>query len=69
MTGIRSPSTTSRSRRPAARGSTGCTNTTEVDIECRLPLIGGKITDLVAKDTRRALDHEQKWMNEHLGAP
>jgi hypothetical protein len=31
-------------------------------------LIGGKIADLVANDTRRALDHEQTWMSEHLGS-
>ena len=48
------------------RGSNGCTNTTEVTVECKVPLIGGKITDLVAKDTRLALDHEHTWMSEHL---
>ena len=47
-------------------GSKGCTNTTDVTVECKVPLIGGKITDLVASDTRRALDHEHNWMSEHL---
>ena len=28
-----------------------------------------KITDLVANDTRRALDHEHTWMSEHLETP
>jgi hypothetical protein len=51
------------------RGSNGCTNTTEVTVECKVPLIGGKITDLVANDTRRALDHEHTWMSEHLATP
>lgn len=51
------------------RGSSKCTNTTEVIIECKVPLIGGKITDLVANDTRRALDHEHTWMSEHLETP
>jgi hypothetical protein len=51
----------------APHGSNGCTNTTEVTVECKVPLIGGKIADLVANDTRRALDHEQSWMSEHLG--
>lgn len=50
----------------APSGSGGCTNTTEVTVECKVPLIGGKITDLVAADTRRALDHEHTWMSEHL---
>ena len=48
------------------RGAKGCTNTTDVEVECKVPLIGGKIADLVANDTRRALDHEQTWMSEHL---
>jgi hypothetical protein len=52
--------------RLAPRGSKGCTNTTDVTVECKVPLIGGKITDLVASDTRRALDHEHTWMSEHL---
>ncbi len=50
------------------RGAKGCTNTTDVTVECRVPLIGGKIADLVANDTRRALDHEQAWMSGHLGS-
>jgi len=50
------------------RGAKGCTNTTEVTVECRVPLIGGKIADLVSNDTRRALEHEQTWMIEHLGS-
>ena len=50
------------------RGAKGCTNTTEVTVECKVPLIGGKIADLVANDTRRAIDHEQTWMSEHLGS-
>lgn len=49
------------------RGAKGCANTIEVTVECKVPLIGGKIADLVANDTRRALDHEQTWMSEHLG--
>jgi hypothetical protein len=50
-------------------GAKGCTNTTQVTVECKVPLIGGKITDLVANDTRRALDHEHTWMSEHLATP
>ena len=50
------------------RGAKGCTNTIDVTVECGVPLIGGKIADLVANDTRRALDHEQTWMSEHLAS-
>lgn len=49
-------------------GAGRCTNTTTVTIECKVPLVGGKIADLVAKDTRRAIDHEQAWMTEHLAS-
>ena len=38
----------------------------DVVVECKVPLIGGKIADLVAGDTRRALEHEQAWVNEYL---
>jgi len=48
------------------RKASGCTNTTDVTVECKVPLIGGKIADLVAGDTRRALDHEQTWLSEYL---
>ncbi len=50
----------------APRKGSGCTNTTDVTVDCKVPLIGGKIADLVANDTRRALDHEQAWMHEYL---
>lgn len=50
------------------QGARGCSNTTEVTIECKIPLIGGKIADLVAEDTRRALEHEQTWVTEHLAS-
>ena len=50
----------------APKGAKGCTNVTAVTIECKLPLIGGKIADVVAKDTHRAVDHEQTWISERL---
>jgi hypothetical protein len=37
-----------------------------VVLECRVPLIGGRIADFVAKDTRAAVDHEQAWIRAHL---
>jgi Protein of unknown function (DUF2505) len=47
--------------------ATGCTNEIAVTVECKLPLIGGKIADLVGKDTRTAIDHEGAWTAAHLG--
>jgi hypothetical protein len=43
-----------------------CTNVTDVTVECKIPLLGGKIADFVADSTRRAVDHEQVWMRAHL---
>ncbi len=43
-----------------------CTNVSTVVLECRVPLIGGRIADFVAKDTRAAVDHEQAWIRAHL---
>lgn len=54
--------------RLSPRGAKGCTNTTDVTVECKVPLIGGKLADFVAKDTRRAVDHEQSWIKAHLAA-
>lgn len=51
----------------APNGTGACTNTSVVDIECKIPLIGGKVADFVAKDTRAAVDHEQSWLAEQLG--
>lgn len=45
-----------------------CTNEIEATIECKIPLIGGKIAGFVAGDTRRAVDHEQAWIRDHLAA-
>ena len=48
------------------KGAKGCTNTSTVTIECKLPFIGGKITDFVAGDARRSVDHEQTWISAYL---
>lgn len=45
-----------------------CTNVIDVTVECKIPLIGGKIAGFVAGDTRRAVDHEQTWTRDHLTA-
>ncbi len=52
--------------RLAPKGAKGCTNTSTVTIECKLPIIGGKIADFVAGDARRAVDHEQAWITAYL---
>lgn len=48
---------------PAAEG---CTNTITATITCKVPLIGGKIADLVGGDTKKAVTHEEIWTREHL---
>jgi hypothetical protein len=52
--------------RLAPHGAKGCINTTDVTVECKVPLIGGKLADFVSKDTRRAVEHEETWLKEHL---
>jgi hypothetical protein len=54
--------------RLAPSGARRCTNTTDVTVECKVPLIGGKIASFVAGDTQRAVDHEQTWIRDHLTA-
>jgi hypothetical protein len=49
-------------------GEDSCTNETNVTIECKVPLIGGKVAQFVSGDTRRAVDHEQVWIQDHLAA-
>ena len=49
-------------------GKGKCTNVTTVTIECKVPLIGGRVAGFVAGDTKRAVDHEQAWIAEHLAA-
>jgi hypothetical protein len=50
----------------APNGARRCTNTTDVTVECKIPLLGGKIANFVAGDTRRIVDHEQTWISGHL---
>lgn len=62
-----SPVTIRGTLRLVPTGARSCTNTTHVTIECKVPLIGGKIAEFVAGDTRKAVDHEQTWLRAHLG--
>jgi hypothetical protein len=54
--------------RLAPNGKKRCNNATNVTVGCKVPLIGGKIAGLVAGDTKRAVDHEQVWISDHLAA-
>jgi hypothetical protein len=47
-------------------GPDACRNLSDIEIEVKVPLIGGKIADFVSKDARRAIDHEQTWIRERL---
>ena len=47
-------------------GPDACRNLAEVEIECKVPLVGGRIADFVSKDTRQAVDHEQTWIIARL---
>jgi hypothetical protein len=49
-----------------APAEAGATNTIRVTVECKIPLIGGKVADLVGGDTRKAIDHEGIWTAAHL---
>ena len=49
----------------ASSSARRCTNVINVTVECRIPLLGGKIASFVAGDTRKAVDHEQTWVRDH----
>lgn len=47
-------------------GERSCDNDTAVTVECKVPLVGGRIADFVSKDTRSAVDHEESWVRAYL---
>jgi Protein of unknown function (DUF2505) len=47
-------------------GPGACRNVSDIQIEVKVPLIGGRIADFVSKDARRAADHEETWIRQHL---
>ena len=49
-------------------GETACVNTIEAHVDCKIPLVGGKIADFVSADTRKAVDHEETWTTQHLAS-
>lgn len=46
----------------------GCRNTITTKVDCKVPLVGGKIADFVGGDTRKAVAHEETWTKAHLAA-
>ena len=47
-------------------GPRGCVDEMSINVECKVPLVGGKLADFVGGDTRKAVDHEQTWVAAHL---
>lgn len=60
------PVTVKGTMRLAPDGPRGCVDTMSITVECKVPLIGGKLADFVGGDTRKAVDHEQTWIAGHL---
>jgi len=56
------------SLRLAPEGARACTNVIDTVVDCRIPLIGGKVAGFVAGDTRRAVDHELTWTRAYLAS-
>lgn len=49
---------------PGAKG--GCVSEIAATVECKVPLIGGKIADFVGADTKKAIDHELEFNKDRL---
>lgn len=47
-------------------GPRRCVDVMAITVECKVPIIGGKLADFVGGDTRKAVDHEQTWIAGHL---
>jgi hypothetical protein len=46
---------------------TGAVQTIELEVQCKVPLIGGKIADFVGGDAKKAVDHDGEFTKQHLG--
>lgn len=46
----------------------GCRNTITTKVECKVPLVGGRIAEFVGGDTRKAVAHEETWTKAHLSS-
>lgn len=44
----------------------GCVNDVELDIQCGVPLIGKKLAEFVAADTKKTLDAEHEFIKRYL---
>lgn len=60
------PVKVSGTMRLAPDGARRCVDEMAITVECKVPLIGGKLADFVGGDTRKAVDHEQTWIAGHL---
>lgn len=63
------PVTVSGTMRLAPDGPRRAVDEMTITVECKVPLIGGKLADFVGGDTRKAVDHERTWIASHLGGP
>jgi hypothetical protein len=54
--------------RLVAVSPTSCRTEARVEVKASLPLVGGKLEDLVAGDLRRTMEGEEAFMREWLGA-
>ena len=60
------PVKVSGTMRLAPDGPRRCIDEMSISVECKVPLVGGKLADFVGGDTRKAVDHEQSWIASHL---
>lgn len=44
----------------------GCVNKLSFEIDCSIPLVGGKLEDFIARDMREVLDREYKFIKGYL---
>jgi hypothetical protein len=44
----------------------GCVSEIAATVECKVPLVGGKIADFVGADTKKAIDHELTFNQARL---
>lgn len=46
----------------------GCVNKLEFDIDCSIPFVGGKLEDFIARDMKRVMAEEYKFIKAYLKA-
>jgi len=60
------PAHVSGTLRLSPDGPDACRNESHVQVDVKVPLVGGRIADFVGKDARTAVDHEQAWIRARL---